>query len=147
MVWSKKTAGKIIENIKLAEPSIYISLKEPAFFVAIKRVREDLDKLLLKQLIPEFTKTVQCDKTISFKVYFLSKTGLDTFLKASLKVGYERLPVEEFVLLPRSCFNCYAISNLTVNCKNSALCSKCGSFDHKSTPDSPCLEITFCICS
>jgi hypothetical protein len=109
-------------------------------------VPEDLDELSLKQVIPMCTKTVQCGKSRTFKVYFQFRTDLVTFLKASMKVGYERLPVEEFVFLPRRCFNCDAIGNLTVNCKNSALCSKCGSVDHKSTPDTPCQKSAFCVC-
>ena len=63
VVWSKKTAVQIVENVQRPEPSLNISLKEPAFVLAVKRVPEDLDELLLKQLIPKCTKTVQCGKS------------------------------------------------------------------------------------
>ena len=69
---SKQTAGQIVENVKRTEPSLIISLKEPAFVTAIKRVPEDLAELLQKQLIPRCTKAVQCDKFRIFKVYFPS---------------------------------------------------------------------------
>jgi hypothetical protein len=87
VVWSKKTASQIIENVKRAEPSLIVSLKEPASVVSIKRVPEDLNELSLKQIIPKGTKTVQCGKSGTFEVYLPSRTDLDTFLKASMKVG------------------------------------------------------------
>jgi len=64
--------GQIVENVKRAEPLLNISLKEPAFVAAIKQVPEDLDDLSLKQLIPKCSKTVQCGKSRTVKVYFFS---------------------------------------------------------------------------
>ena len=54
-VLSKKTAVQIVENVQRAEPSLSISVKEPAFVSAVERVPEDLDKLSLKQRIPKST--------------------------------------------------------------------------------------------
>ena len=145
VVRSKQTASQIVDAAKRAKPSLNISLKEPAFLAAIKRVPEDLDEQSLKQLIPKCNKTLQCGKSRTFKVYFPTRNDLDTFLKVSVKIGYERLPVEEFVFLPRRCFNCHAIGHLAADCKNGSLCSKCGSADHKSTSDTPCQKAAFCV--
>ena len=70
VVRSKKSADQIVKNIKRAEPSLNISLKEPAFVVAIKRVPEDLDELSLKQLFTKYTKTLKCASLEHLKATF-----------------------------------------------------------------------------
>ena len=141
----KKAANQIADTVKRSDPSLNLSVKEPLFVAILKQVPGDLNDTTLKDLIPKCSKIGQCGKSRAFKVYFQTRADQDQFLRDSLKIGYERLPVQEFFFMPRRCFNCHVIGHVAANCLNSAICSKCGASDHKSSSDSPCKKSPFCV--
>ena len=145
VVRTKTAATKLVETMKTSSPSLNASLKESAYIGVVKRVLEDIDHSKLKELIPKCTKVTQCGKSRTYKVYFQTRSDLEVFLENLVRIGYERLQAQEFVFLPRRCFNCHRIGHIASNCENPSTCSKCGSHEHISTREAPCSKLPFCV--
>ena len=145
VVRSKAAAAKIVEKAKSSKPDLKITVREPLHIAVLRNVPEDINCEGLKNLIPNSTKTEQCGKSRSFKVYFDTISELQQFLSVSVIIGYERLPADPFKFLPRRCYNCHKIGHLASQCTAEPLCSRCASNEHRSTRDEPCRQPTFCV--
>jgi len=66
-------------------------------------------------------------------------------LPTTIKVGLERCKVKPFIPNPYRCFNCQKFGHLRKTCTRNTLCGKCGSPDHTSSRDQPCIEIAKCV--
>lgn len=142
---SKSAASKIVESMKASQPSMNASMREPVFAAVVKQVPQSLDCSGLRQIIPRSTKINQRGATPTFKVQFETRSDLNFFLKESVHIGYERLPVQEFIFLPRRCFKCHEVGHLAVNCQSCTLCGRCGSASHVSDRSNACTASKFCV--
>ena len=145
VVKSKPAASSIADQMKKFQPGLLASVKSPAFIGVIKGVPTEMNEKDLEKIIPKCVKALQCGKSRVYKIYFEQRSDLDSFLKNSVKVGYEKLTVQNFIFIPRRCFRCHQQGHFAADCKNAELCSRCGSSEHSSTRDNPCVRNMFCI--
>jgi hypothetical protein len=142
-VRSKSAASKIVESMKTSHPSINASIREPVLAAVVKQVPRSLDCSGLLQIISKSTKKNQQGATPTFKAQFGTRSELDFFLKESVRIGYERLPVQEFIFLPCQCFKCHELGHLAVNCQSSTLCGRFCSASHVSDRSNACTASKF----
>ena len=45
--------------------------------------------------------------------------------KLSMKVGFESFRIQEFVFLPKRCYNCHESGHIAAQCKNVSKCAHC----------------------
>ena len=147
-VKSKATAEKIMENMRSRTPTVTASLKERLFIGVLKRVPNSMSHTDVETIVPNAVKAVEIGKyehSKVFKVYFESRKNLDRFLADSVRVGYEKLPAEEFNFLPKRCYSCHGLGHVAADCAASPICGRCGGTDHVSSKDNKCNNDMFCI--
>jgi len=145
VVRSKNAANSNAESVKQSQQNITASVKSPAFIAIVKSVPLEIDEAELMIRILNCSKVVQYGRSRACKAYFEQQLHLPTFLSESIKIGYKRLPAQQFIFIPKKGFNCQQSGHKAAECKNVTLCSRCGSAEHISSRENPRSKSIFCI--
>jgi hypothetical protein len=102
----------------------------------------------IKRLVPNATKVAEIgsyERAKVFKMYFDSKNDVDQFFSDSIRIGYEKLPAQQFKFMPKRCYSCHCVGHIAAYCSQSRRCGRCGAEDHNSSKDLPCKSDMFCV--
>lgn len=147
-VKSKSSAEKIVEKMKVSKPEVSAMLKEKMFIAVLKKVPPSMTQTDIESLVPCALKAIEIgsfERSKVFKLYFGTSKDLEDFLAVSVRIGYEKLPAEEFKFLPKRCYSCHRVGHLATNCVLTPICGRCGASDHTSTKDNLCTKDMYCI--
>ena len=141
----KATAEKIALAIKNKNSESDAKVKTPLYIGLIKGIPEPLDAEVIQSLVSGCEKAEQCGKSRAFKLYFPSRESLNTATKLSMKVGFESFRIQEFVFLPKRCYNCHESGHIAAQCKNVSKCAHCAQNNHGATKENPCQNAMRCL--
>lgn len=113
-------------------------MKTPTFSGIARLVPTEIDADALLAVVPNCVKAEQIRATRSFKLQFSLKSDLQHAMRNPPLIGYERIHIDEFINVPRRCFNCQNYGHLASKCENSKRCARCGEEGHASKKEHPC---------
>ena len=148
IVRSKSSARTIVENLKSNAPDVTAKLKVRLFIAVLMRAPTSITEQDIKRLVPNATKVAEIgsyERAKVFKMYFDSKNYVVQFLSDSIRIGYEKLPAQQFKFMPKRCYSCHCVGHIAADCSQSRRCGRCGAEDHNSSKDLPCKSDMFCV--
>lgn len=106
----------------------------------INITQEDLQESLKSQKVVDVRKITKLDG----KEVVATDAAIITFdliyRPETLKLGWERVPVEEYIPNPMKCHNCLKLGHTKKRCRNVEICKECGT----PTPHEPCTR-KYCV--
>lgn len=141
----KATAEKLALGINNQNQGSSAKIRTPSHIGIVKGIPESLSAEDLQRLIAGCEKVEQCGKSRTFKLYFSSRDAFDTAAQMTIKIDFERFKIQEFIFLPKRCFNCHEIGHMSTQCKNTKKCGRCAQNYHGATKESPCQNPICCL--
>ena len=113
VVKTKDKANSIASSINQKPQSVEARVKSPVFIGVIKNIPTTYDANKVKNCVSGCERAEQRGGSRTYKLYFSSRYQLGLAMKSSPKLEFELFPIEEFVYLPKRCYNCQKFGHVS----------------------------------
>ena len=145
VVKTKVKANSIASSINQKLQSAGARVKSPVFIGVIKNIPTTYDADRVKNCLSGCERAEQCGRSRTYKLYFSSCYQLGLAMKSPTKLEFEHFPIEEFVYLPKRCYNYQKFGHISAACSAPQVCPRCGVRGHASNATTPCTNPIGCV--